>query len=102
MNTLELKGSLLDLIAKANDTARLALLFEAYKKIFSTNEAGLLDDLPVEQQTGLIQSIKTVEKETPKPPKNNMARFKGLLTPDEAEHYHIYLKQARNEWERDI
>ncbi|HEY5325993.1 MAG TPA: hypothetical protein VIJ27_03255 [Mucilaginibacter sp.] len=33
---------------------------------------------------------------------NNASRFKGLLTNEEAEKYHQYLKQARSEWERDI
>ena len=33
---------------------------------------------------------------------NNAARFKGLLTKEEGEKYHQYLKQARNEWDRDI
>lgn len=33
---------------------------------------------------------------------NNAARFKGLLSKKEAEKYHNYLKQAREEWERDI
>ena len=33
---------------------------------------------------------------------NNAARFKGLLTQEEAEKYHQYLKQARSEWDRDI
>jgi len=33
---------------------------------------------------------------------NNAARFKGLLTTDEADKYHTYLKQARNEWDRDL
>jgi len=32
----------------------------------------------------------------------NSARFKGLLTNEEADKYHHYLKQARNEWNRDI
>lgn len=32
----------------------------------------------------------------------NAARFKGLLTPEEADMYHAYLKQARIEWDRDI
>lgn len=35
-------------------------------------------------------------------PKNNASRFKGLLTTEEANKYHSYLKQARDEWERDI
>lgn len=30
------------------------------------------------------------------------ARFNGLLTKEEADKYHSYLKQACNEWERDI
>jgi len=29
---------------------------------------------------------------------NNAARFKGLLTNEEADKYQSYLKQARNEW----
>ena len=33
---------------------------------------------------------------------NNAARFKGLLSKEEAEKYHQYLKQARSEWDRDI
>ena len=33
---------------------------------------------------------------------NNAARFKGLLSKNEAEKYHNYLKQVREEWERDI
>jgi len=33
---------------------------------------------------------------------NNVARFKGLLTDEEAEKYHAHLKQARTEWDRDI
>ena len=33
---------------------------------------------------------------------NNVARFKGLLTDDEAAKYHLYLQQARSEWDRDI
>ena len=58
MNTLELKGSLLDLISKANDNTRLARLFEAYNEIFATDEeADWWDELPVEQQTRLTQSI---------------------------------------------
>ena len=40
------------------------------------------------------------DEKTPK--RNNAARFKGLLTKEDAEKYHQYLKQARSEWERDI
>ncbi len=59
MNTLELKGSLLDLISKANDNTRLARLFEAYYEIFTTDYDGdWWDELPLEQQTRLTQSIK--------------------------------------------
>ena len=57
MNTLELKGSLLDLISKANDNTRLARLFEAYNEIFTTDETDWWDALPVEQQARLNQAI---------------------------------------------
>jgi hypothetical protein len=33
---------------------------------------------------------------------NNAARFKGLLTNEEADKYNSYLKQARSEWDRDL
>jgi uncharacterized membrane protein len=33
---------------------------------------------------------------------SNAARFKGLLTNDVATKYDTYLKQARNEWDRDL
>lgn len=47
--------------------------------------------------------VEEVEKVEDKPVKvNNMARFRGLLTPEEADKFHIYLKQARSEWDRDI
>ena len=58
MNTLELKGSLLDLISRANDNTRLARLFEAYSEIFATDDdSDWWDDLPVEQQARLTKSI---------------------------------------------
>lgn len=47
---------------------------------------------------------KEIEKVEDKQPvkTNNAARFKGLLTSEEADEFHIYLKQARSEWDRDI
>ena len=58
MNTLELKGSLLDLISKANDDRRLARLIEAYKEIFANDDdSDWWDDLPIEQQVRLTKSI---------------------------------------------
>jgi len=36
------------------------------------------------------------------PAGNNAARFKGILTHEEAEQYQLHLKQARSEWDRDI
>jgi hypothetical protein len=33
---------------------------------------------------------------------NNVSRFKGLLTNEEADQYNNYLKQARKEWDRDL
>ena len=56
----------------------------------------------------LLYAKEELEKETEKvedkqPIKtNNVARFKGLLTSEEADEFHIYLKQARSEWDRDI
>jgi hypothetical protein len=32
----------------------------------------------------------------------NISRFKGILTTEEADTYHQYLKNARQEWNRDI
>jgi hypothetical protein len=34
--------------------------------------------------------------------KSNFSRFKGLLTSEEADKYHDYLKQARTQWNRNI
>jgi hypothetical protein len=50
--------------------------------------------------TAKHQDLKELIEEAPKP--NNASRFKGLLTNEEAEKYHQYLKQARSEWDRDI
>ncbi len=61
MNTLELKGSLHDLIAQVNDRKLLARMIEAYKKIVSegntVEEIDWWDELPAEQQARLTQSI---------------------------------------------
>ena len=35
-------------------------------------------------------------------PSNNAARFKGMLTEEEAAKYDTHLKEVRGEWERDI
>ena len=51
----------------------------------------------------LKRSIDTLQTNTDtKNGKNNAARFKGLLTPEEADKFHTYLHQTRNEWDRDI
>jgi len=34
--------------------------------------------------------------------KGNASRFKGLLTSDEADKFQQHIKQARNQWDRDI
>lgn len=34
--------------------------------------------------------------------KANASRYKGLLTGEEADKFQAYLKQARNQWDRDI
>jgi hypothetical protein len=43
-----------------------------------------------------------MEEEKPPLKANNAARFKGLLTSEEADKYHDHLKQARSEWDRDF
>lgn len=56
--------------------------------------------IPIEDWNALTtkhQDLKLLER-----PQNNAARFKGLLTSEEANSFHIYLRQARSEWERDI
>ncbi len=56
--------------------------------------------IPIEDWNNLTekyQGLKTLEK-----PKNGASRFKGLLTNEEADKYHLYLQQARSEWDRDI
>jgi hypothetical protein len=35
-------------------------------------------------------------------PKNAASSFRGLLTDEETEKYHQYIKKARGEWDRDI
>ncbi len=61
MNTLELKGSLHDLIAQVNDQRLLARMIEAYKKIINENnfddENDWWDELPIEQQVRVAKSI---------------------------------------------
>ena len=32
----------------------------------------------------------------------NVARFKGILTEEEAHNYHQYLQKSRQEWDRGI
>ena len=36
------------------------------------------------------------------PEENTMARFKGILTPEEAEHLQEYVKKSREEWSKNI
>lgn len=59
MNTLELQGSLHNLIAQVNDQTVLIRMIEAYKRIISENslEIDWWDDLPIEQQMRLTKSI---------------------------------------------
>ena len=44
-----------------------------------------------------------IEKAEDKPVKvNNMARFRGILTAEEANQLQEYVKKSREEWDRDI
>ena len=49
----------------------------------------------------LLYTIDEVREEKVTQPAN-AARFKGLLTNEEAEKYHQYIQKVRSEWERDI
>ena len=51
----------------------------------------------------LVRSIQTSENPVNTPSvKNSAARFKGLLSKDEADKYLDYLNKTRSEWNRDI
>ena len=46
---------------------------------------------------------KEIEKVEDKPVKiNNAARFRGILTSEEADQLQEYVKKSREEWDRDI
>ena len=53
-----------------------------------------------EVEVFLYAKEELVEEKTPV--HNNSAKFKGLLSENEALKYDEYLKQARTEWDRDI
>lgn len=47
--------------------------------------------------------IEEIEKIEDKPAKvNNMARFRGILTIEEADELQEYVKKSREQWDRDI
>ena len=63
--------------------------------------------IPISEFDALLavikQSIEALKTNTDtKNGKNDAARFKGLLTHEEADKFHNYLHQTRNEWDRDI
>ena len=60
--------------------------------------------IPINEWNNIIAIHHDLKKlmEGKKTHTNSASRFKGLLTNEEAEKYHQYLKQARSEWDRDI
>ena len=50
----------------------------------------------------LYYAVDEVEEEAKPVKTNNAARFKGLLTNEEADKYDAHLKQARTEWDREF
>ena len=50
----------------------------------------------------LYYAVDEVEEEAKPVKANNAARFKGLLTNEEADKYDAHLKQARTEWDREL
>ena len=50
----------------------------------------------------LLYASDELEKNALHITKGNAARFKGILTEDEAVKYHQHLQRARQEWDRSI
>lgn len=50
----------------------------------------------------LLYAVDELEKEEKKTVPNNAAKFKGIFTKEEGEKFNDYIKQARNEWDRDF
>jgi len=49
-----------------------------------------------------LYAVDELVEEEKKATPNNAARFKGIFTKEEGERFNDYIKQARNEWDRDF
>ncbi len=60
--------------------------------------------IPIEDWNNITAKHEDLKElaEEKKTSSNNAARFKGLLTEEEADKYHKYLKKVRKEWDRNI
>lgn len=50
----------------------------------------------------LLYAVDELIEEDKKAVSGNAARFKGIFTKEEGEKFNDYIKQARNEWDRDF
>jgi hypothetical protein len=61
--------------------------------------------LPISEFEALLKILfrptESVEKAEPTPKKSGAARFRGVLTHEEADQLHTYVQKSREEWERN-
>ena len=50
----------------------------------------------------LLYAVDELKEEKGKTNANNSAKYKGIFSKEEGAKFNDYIKQARNEWERDI
>lgn len=57
MNALAIKVEMFELLVHTHDETVLLELYKSMKKVFATTETNWWDDLPIEQQVRLLNSI---------------------------------------------
>jgi len=50
----------------------------------------------------LLYAVDELVEEEKKAIPNNAAKYKGIFTKEEGQKFNDYIKQARNEWDRDF
>jgi ribosome-binding ATPase YchF (GTP1/OBG family) len=77
-----------------------AALIDDLIKIDAVEDMEALNtELPQWQKDALDKELQTIaEKEKI----NNAAKYKGILTKEEAEKFNVHIKQARTEWDSNI
>jgi len=49
-----------------------------------------------------LYAVDELVEEEKKTTPNNAAKYKGIFTKEEGEKFNDYIKQVRNEWDRDF